>query len=76
MLAEKTPEHDSHFVDGLEYEGFVNDDELVAKASALAKDDGRRRSLGEAGHARCLSSGYTVDDRVLEMVTHISAKLV
>lgn len=69
MLAEKTPEHDSHFVDGLEYESFVSDDELVAKASALAMDEGRRRSLGEAGHARCMSSGYSVDDWALEVVT-------
>lgn len=68
MLAEKTGEHDEAFVDGIEYVGFTTDDDLVAKARRLLSDDTVRHNLAEAGHQRCLSSGYSTLDRAREML--------
>lgn len=68
MLGEKTDEHDQHFLDGAEYLGFASDDELVAKASVLAKDAGLRAKLGQAARARCLASAYSSFERAREMI--------
>lgn len=61
MLAERTDEHDQHFVDGAEYVGFGSDEEMIEKARALIADPALRRAIGEAGRQRCLASGYDVD---------------
>lgn len=71
MLAEKTDEHDSHFVDGEEYVGFTTDDDLVSKARALLADDERRVGIGRAARTRCLSSGYSNDARAQQMLAVI-----
>jgi len=68
MLAEKTAEHDAHFIDGEEYAGFSSDDELVAVASRYLKDNPARLELGRRGRLRCLASGYSTEDRAREMV--------
>lgn len=67
MLAEKTPEHDLHFVDGVEYVGFEDDQDLIETARELIFDEDRRRRVGENAYARCVSSGYSVDHRAREM---------
>ena len=75
MLAEKTAEHDSHFIDGIEYVGFISDDALVASARTLLADPGRRLALANAGHARCVNSGYDNDHRASEMIAEIERVL-
>ncbi len=72
MLAEKTEEHDAHFLDGSEYIGFSTDADLVAKARDLIDDRMRLLKLGEAGRRRCLSSGYSTLDRAREMIANIA----
>jgi spore maturation protein CgeB len=72
MLAEKTEEHDAHFVDGAEYVGFSTDAELVAKAKRLLDDRTRLLKLGEAARRRCLASGYSTVDRAREMIAHVA----
>ena len=72
MLAEKTEEHDAHFLDGSEYIGFSRDAELIAKARGLIDDRTRLLKLGEAARRRCLSSGYSTLDRAREMIAHIA----
>ena len=69
MLAEKTAEHDAHFIDGTEYAGFGSDDELVALAGRYLADDPARLELGRRGRERCLSSGYSTLDRARDMIT-------
>jgi len=61
MLAEKTEEHDRHFADGLEYVGFTDEADMIAKAKALIADPARRKAIGAAGRRRCLDSRYDVD---------------
>jgi spore maturation protein CgeB len=71
MLAEKTEEHDAHFVDGTEYIGFSTEDELIAKAKSLINDRARRTMLGVAARARCIASGYSTFERGKEMIENI-----
>ncbi len=71
MLAEKTVEHDSHFVDGEEYFGFATEDDLITKARALLANNTHRLSIGKAARARCLSSGYSNDSRAQQMLAVI-----
>lgn len=73
LLAEKTVDHDLHFADGVEYVGFTDDDDLVAKARQLITDSAFRRRLGERGHERCLASGASTAERAKEMLGHIIA---
>ncbi len=68
MLAEKTDEHDAHFVDGLEYAGFKTDEELVALAHRYLHDKPARLELGNRARQRCLNSGYSTIDRAQEMI--------
>jgi hypothetical protein len=75
MLAEKTDEHDAHFVDGAEYVGFTTDADLVERARALLADDARRKAIAGAGRQRCLASGYSVHDRTQQMLAHIQAAI-
>ena len=71
MLAEKTVEHDAHFVDGAEYVGFSSDEEMIGKARALVANRDRRREIGKAARARCLASGYDVDADMARILKHI-----
>jgi len=71
MVAEKTEEHDRHLADQIEYIGFVDESDLIAKVRELLTDDIRRRDLGINARARCLASGYSTNDRALEMIRAI-----
>ena len=68
MLAEKTAEHDAHFVDGVEYAGFGSDDELINLARRLLANPAACAAMGARARARCLASGYSVMDRARQMV--------
>ena len=68
MLAEKTDEHDAHFIDGVEYAGFRSDADLVAAAARLLRDEPARLALAQRGRLRCLDSGYSTIDRAREML--------
>jgi hypothetical protein len=71
MLAEKTKEHDDHFVEGVEYHGFASDQELADKAQALLLDRNELGLIGSRARARCLSSGYSTIARAAEMLQSI-----
>lgn len=71
MLAERTEEHDLHFINGSEYIGFGDDPELVNLAKAWVGCNEARVSLGSAGRERCLSSAYSSQDRARQMLAHI-----
>ena len=72
MVAEKTEEHDAHFVDGVEYVGFSTDDEIVAKAGLLLSDSALRSRIAAAGKSRCWASGYTTTDRATRMIAELT----
>jgi spore maturation protein CgeB len=68
MLAEKTDEHDAHFLDGVEYAGFKTDNELAALSAEYLRNNLARVELGNRARQRCLSSGYSTLDRAREMI--------
>ena len=71
MINEKTGEHDAHFVDGKEYLGFSDDEQLVAMAREWLRRDSDRGRLGRAARQRCLTSGYSSLDRARWMLDRI-----
>ncbi len=73
MLGERTDEHDEHFVDGVEYLGFFNDDEIVEKARLLLGDRSLRSRIAAAGQNRCLTSCYSVADRAAQMLEELTS---
>jgi spore maturation protein CgeB len=73
MLAERTGEHRLHFVDGEEAVFFDRSDDLVRKVQHwVAADATERARIAEAGHARCLCSGYAYDDRLAEVLAMLT----
>lgn len=68
MLAEKTAEHDRHFMDGTEYVGFRDVEEMIAQVRSLSSDPDRRVAIGNAARDRCLRSGYSTIDRAKQML--------
>ena len=73
MLGERTDEHDEHFVDGVEYLGFSNDDEIVEKARLLLGDSCLRSRIAAAGQNRCLTSRCSVADRAAQMLEELTS---
>ncbi len=69
MLAEKTDEHDAHFVDGKEYVGFTGDEEMIAKAKQILQDNAVRRAIAAAGYDRCFRSGYDIEGQIERILT-------
>ena len=68
MLHERTEEAQQLFTDSEECAMFNGADELAAKiAHYLARPEERRR-IAEAGHRRCMTSGYSYDDRAAIIV--------
>lgn len=75
MVAERTDEHDQHFLHGEEYLGFRDDNELVTSVHALLADRAKREQLGAAGRARCETSGYSSVDRARQMLAAFEGSL-
>lgn len=71
MLAERTGEHLALFEEGKEAEFFDSDDELLDKVRYYQAYPDERQRIAAAGCARCLRSGYSNHDRMLEMLGYI-----
>lgn len=63
MLHECTEEAESFFDDGRECVFFDGPDDLAVKIAHYLAHDEERRAIAEAGRARCLSGGYSTEDR-------------
>ena len=68
MLHERTDEAMAYFEDGKECAFYSDPDDLVAKIRYYLAHEDERKAVAKAGRARCLSSGYSVDDRVKTML--------
>ncbi len=71
LLAERTKDHESYYVEGQEAEFFEGQDELLTKAGLYLTDPERREKIARAGHARCLASGYSHKDRVRQILEQV-----
>lgn len=68
MLHERTEEAMTYFEDGKECVFFDDTSDLVEKIRYYLVHEEERRAIAAAGRARCLSSGYAVDDRVRTII--------
>ena len=68
MVAERTDEHDAHFLHGKEYLGFHTNEELVEQVKMLIGNNDYREKLAKAARERCLQSGYSSLDRAKQMI--------
>ena len=64
MLADRTDEHSEFFEEGKEAEFFGSDAEYADKLKYYLAHEEERDRIAKAGHERCLSSGYSYDDRM------------
>lgn len=64
MLHERTDEALSYFEEGKEAVFFDGPDEMLDKITYYLNHKAERAAIAEAGRQRCVSSGYSVDDRV------------
>ena len=63
MLHERTAEAQGFFAEGRDCAMFGDAEELVTKIAHFLAHPQQRLAMAQAGHARCLASGYSVDDR-------------
>lgn len=73
LMAERTPEHEILFQDGVEAVFFSNNEELLEKCLYYLENYNHLKAVAEAGLSRCLNSGYSNYEtikRCLEKVTH------
>lgn len=71
MVAERTNEHLELFEEDKEAIYFENDYELFEKVRYYLDDEEKRKKITKAGYKRCISSGYSYDDRVKEIIKKI-----
>lgn len=68
MLHERTEEAMQYFEDGKECAFFDGPDDLVEKVRYYLAHEDERAAIAQAGHQRCLTSGYSVDDRARSVI--------
>ncbi len=72
LLAERTPDHLSYFLEGKEAEFFSSDRELAEKAKYYLSHPEERAAVAKAGYQRCISSRYTQKDRMSKLLELIA----
>jgi spore maturation protein CgeB len=75
MLAERNADHQSLFEEGKEAEFFGSDEELCDKLKFYLGHDTARSAIAQAGHLRCLGSGYSDVLQLRRVLDRISAQL-
>jgi spore maturation protein CgeB len=74
MLADRTDEHLEFFEEGKEAEYFESDDEYVEKIRYYLGNESARTHIARAGHRRCITSGYSYDDRIRAVLTELKLR--
>ena len=64
MLADRTEDHLEFFEEGKEAEYFSSDEEYRDKVGFYLASERARTRVAAAGHERCITSGYSYDDRI------------
>lgn len=72
LLATRSDEHQEFFEEGKEAEYFDSLDEFLDKARFYLSNRGQRDRIVEAGYRRAVSSGYSYDDRLRNVLSEIN----
>jgi spore maturation protein CgeB len=64
LLSERTPVMRTLYEEGEEAEFFSSTAELVEKCRYYLENEDLRRQIAQAGHQRCITSGYDVVSRM------------
>ena len=72
MLAERSETHLSLFEEGKEAAYFASKEELLDKVLYYLENEMERKQVARAGHARCLSSGYSHSARLQQVLQEIA----
>ena len=75
MLHERSDEIADHFQEDRDCAMFGSAEELVAKVRSHLADDALRHRIAQAGQARALNSGYSIDDRARTVIAKARALL-
>jgi len=76
LLAERTSEHQQLFAETKEAEFFSSKEELLNKVRFYLQNPEARKRIASAGRERCLSSGYSYQDRLNASLTPIYEELL
>jgi spore maturation protein CgeB len=71
MLADRTDDHREFFEEGKEAEYFSSDDEFRDKMKFYLANEPARVRIANAGHQRCMTSGYSYDDRIRMVMSEL-----
>jgi spore maturation protein CgeB len=74
LLAERTPDHQALFDEGREAEFFGELDELVEKIRKYSRDKDARARIAAAGHRRSITSGYSMDVQMGNVLRHLDLR--
>jgi hypothetical protein len=68
LLTERTSDHLRYFAEGKEAEFYGSPEELLRKVQYYLAHDDDRLTVARAGHRRCLTSGYSHQDRMKQIL--------
>jgi spore maturation protein CgeB len=71
LLCERTRELTDIFTEDKEAVYFSSKEELVEKARYLIENEDVRRRIAEAGHLKCMNIGFSVSDRVRQLIKDV-----
>lgn len=71
MMAERTDEHLAMFEDGKEAVYFSSNEELLEKCRYYLSHEDERKQIAFAGHKRCLTSDYSNEGMIRNVITNI-----
>lgn len=71
LMAERTPEHERLFKDGVEAVFFSSDEELLEKCIYYVSHPEEAKKIASAGMRKCVSAGYSNEQMIKKVLTKI-----
>jgi spore maturation protein CgeB len=71
LYADRRRSNRAFYIEGKEAEFFDSNEELFEKVSYYLEHDAERQKIAMAGHERCLKSGYSWQELMVDVVKTI-----